>query len=70
MISRIRSFRNTKHVLTGDQQKLSAGLTSKTERSLAERAGHLELLAGGKKSSKNSNSGPDGKGKGGKAIAK
>jgi hypothetical protein len=29
-------------------QKLSAGLIAKTERSLAERAGHLELLAGGK----------------------
>ncbi|KAK2768401.1 hypothetical protein FQN54_000256 [Arachnomyces sp. PD_36] len=30
-------------------KKLSAGLTMKTERNLAERAGHLELLAGGKK---------------------
>ncbi|PGH17936.1 hypothetical protein AJ79_00835 [Helicocarpus griseus UAMH5409] len=30
-------------------KKFSAGLTAKTERSLAERAGHLELLAGGKK---------------------
>ncbi|KKZ60106.1 hypothetical protein EMCG_00797 [[Emmonsia] crescens] len=31
-------------------KKLSSGLTARTERSLAERAGHLELLAGGKKS--------------------
>ncbi|CBF74858.1 DUF2462 domain-containing protein [Aspergillus nidulans FGSC A4] len=33
-------------------KKLSAGLTAKTERSLAQRAGHLELLAGGKKDKK------------------
>jgi len=30
-------------------KKLSSGLITKTERTLAERAGHLELLAGGKK---------------------
>ncbi|KAL4922744.1 hypothetical protein BDW62DRAFT_2504 [Aspergillus aurantiobrunneus] len=33
-------------------KKLSAGLTAKTERSLAQRAGHLEMLAGGKKDKK------------------
>ncbi|GFF29414.1 conserved hypothetical protein [Aspergillus udagawae] len=33
-------------------KKLTAGLTAKTERSLAQRAGHLELLAGGKKDKK------------------
>ncbi|KAL2012996.1 hypothetical protein VTN00DRAFT_521 [Thermoascus crustaceus] len=36
-------------------KKLSAGLIAKTERSLAERAGHLELLAGGKKDKKKEN---------------
>ncbi|CAI7628143.1 unnamed protein product [Penicillium pancosmium] len=30
-------------------KKLTSGLVSKTERSLATKAGHLELLAGGKK---------------------
>ncbi|KAI5289437.1 hypothetical protein KEM54_003867 [Ascosphaera aggregata] len=30
-------------------KKLTSGLTAKTERMLAERAGHLEMLAGGKK---------------------
>lgn len=30
-------------------QKLSGGLTTKTEQSLAAKAGHLEMLAGGKK---------------------
>ncbi|KAK2813221.1 hypothetical protein FQN50_000899 [Emmonsiellopsis sp. PD_5] len=30
-------------------KKFTAGLTARTERTLAERAGHLELLAGGKK---------------------
>ncbi|EEH34719.2 hypothetical protein PAAG_05765 [Paracoccidioides lutzii Pb01] len=40
-------------------KKLSAGLTAKTERTLAERAGHLELLASGKKDK----DGKDGKGK-------
>ncbi|KAH8428103.1 DUF2462 domain-containing protein [Aspergillus melleus] len=33
-------------------KKLTAGLVTRTERSLAERAGHLELLAGGKKDKK------------------
>ncbi|EAW08363.1 DUF2462 domain-containing protein [Aspergillus clavatus NRRL 1] len=33
-------------------KKLTAGLISKTERSLAQKAGHLELLAGGKKDKK------------------
>ncbi|RDW93530.1 DUF2462 domain-containing protein [Aspergillus mulundensis] len=33
-------------------KKLSAGLTARTERSLAQRAGHLEMLAGGKKDKK------------------
>ncbi|GCB22111.1 UPF0390 protein AFUA_1G03640 [Aspergillus awamori] len=30
-------------------KKLTAGLTARTEKNLAEKAGHLELLAGGKK---------------------
>ncbi|KAE8375107.1 hypothetical protein BDV26DRAFT_268432 [Aspergillus bertholletiae] len=30
-------------------KKLTAGLVTKTERNLAQKAGHLELLAGGKK---------------------
>ncbi|KAL1998150.1 hypothetical protein VTN02DRAFT_6770 [Thermoascus thermophilus] len=34
-------------------KKLTAGLIAKTERSLAERAGHLELLKGGRKEKKN-----------------
>ncbi|GES61597.1 hypothetical protein ATEIFO6365_0011025600 [Aspergillus terreus] len=33
-------------------KKLTAGLTARTERSLAARAGHLEMLAGGKKDKK------------------
>ncbi|ODM23883.1 UPF0390 protein [Aspergillus cristatus] len=33
-------------------RKLTAGYTAKTERSLAAKAGHLELLAGGKKDKK------------------
>ncbi|KAL4881229.1 hypothetical protein BJY04DRAFT_189376 [Aspergillus karnatakaensis] len=41
-------------------KKLTAGLVAKTERNLAQRAGHLELLAGGKKDKKK-----DGKGKAG-----
>ncbi|KAL2871066.1 DUF2462 domain-containing protein [Aspergillus lucknowensis] len=36
-------------------KKLSAGLVAKTERSLAQRAGHLEMLAGGKKDKKAAN---------------
>lgn len=34
------------------EQKISSGLTAKTEQNLAKRAGHLEMLAGGKKDSK------------------
>jgi hypothetical protein len=30
-------------------KKLTSGLVGRTERSLAQKAGHLELLAGGKK---------------------
>lgn len=30
-------------------QKISSGMVAQTERRLAERAGHLELLKGGKK---------------------
>jgi len=30
-------------------KKYTAGLTGKTERALAEKAGHLEMLGGGKK---------------------
>ncbi|MCJ1412557.1 hypothetical protein MMC19_006654 [Ptychographa xylographoides] len=33
-------------------KKHSAGLINKTERSLAEKVGHLEMLAGGKKKGK------------------
>lgn len=33
-------------------QKLTAGYTAKTERNLASKAGHLEMLAGGKKDKK------------------
>lgn len=33
-------------------QKYSAGLIRKTEASLAEKAGHLEMLSGGKKGKK------------------
>ncbi|KAL5339335.1 hypothetical protein BJX70DRAFT_364059 [Aspergillus crustosus] len=43
-------------------KKLTSGLVAKTERNLAQRAGHLELLAGGKKDKK--------KGKDGKAADK
>lgn len=35
--------------LASSKQKHSAGLTTLTERSLAEKAGHLEMLKGGKK---------------------
>ncbi|PYH79954.1 hypothetical protein BO82DRAFT_121948 [Aspergillus uvarum CBS 121591] len=45
----------TKHGATNPSpatQKLTAGLTARTEKNLAERAGHLELLAGGKKDKK------------------
>lgn len=30
-------------------QKYTSGMTAKTEQTLAERAGHLEMLGGGKK---------------------
>ncbi|OJJ86421.1 DUF2462 domain-containing protein, partial [Aspergillus glaucus CBS 516.65] len=33
-------------------RKLTAGYTAKTERNLASKAGHLEMLAGGKKDKK------------------
>jgi len=33
-------------------KKHSAGLINKTERTLGEKAGHLEMLAGGKKKGK------------------
>ncbi|KAE8349912.1 hypothetical protein BDV28DRAFT_151447 [Aspergillus coremiiformis] len=33
-------------------KKLTAGLVAKTERNLAQRVGHLELLAGGKRDKK------------------
>ncbi|KAJ5894091.1 UPF0390 protein [Penicillium taxi] len=39
-------------------KKMSSGLVAKTERSLAAKAGHLEILAGGKK---NKDTGKDGK---------
>ncbi|KAL4929461.1 DUF2462 domain-containing protein [Aspergillus undulatus] len=45
-------------------KKLTAGLIAKTEKNLAQRAGHLEMLAGGKKDKK-SGAGKEGK-KGGK----
>ncbi|KAK2736202.1 hypothetical protein FQN55_001734 [Onygenales sp. PD_40] len=44
-------------------KKFTAGLTAKTERTLAERAGHLELLAGGKKNKDGKNGDAAGKGK-------
>lgn len=31
------------------KQKYTSGMTAKTEQTLAERAGHLEMLGGGKK---------------------
>ncbi|CAL5867602.1 uncharacterized protein PFLUO_LOCUS1821 [Penicillium psychrofluorescens] len=33
-------------------KKISSGLVGKTERTLAQKAGHLEILAGGKKKTK------------------
>lgn len=48
-------------------QKYTAGLTGKTERALAEKAGHLEMLRGGKgKKTKEKGGGGEGKGVGGK----
>ena len=43
-------------------QKYSAGLTAMTERTLGAKAGHLELLKGGKKN-KDGKDGKDAKGK-------
>ena len=39
-------------------------MTGKTERALAEKAGHLEMLGGGKKNKKKGGGGGEGKGKG------
>lgn len=44
------------------RQKHSAGLTAMTERTLGAKAGHLELLKGGKKN-KDGKDGKDAKGK-------
>lgn len=41
--------------LTCPLQKHSAGLTAVTEAALAQKAGHLEMLKGGKKDAKGSN---------------
>ncbi|KZF24523.1 hypothetical protein L228DRAFT_266851 [Xylona heveae TC161] len=46
-------------------KKFSGGLTAKTERNLAEKAGHLELLASAKRREKEGAAG-NGKGKNGK----
>lgn len=55
-----RTFK-TKNVKLAKQQKMtkkfSAGMINQTEKMLGEKAGHLELLAGGRKK------GGDGKGK-------
>jgi len=40
------------------QKKHTAGLTALTEKSLAGKAGHLEMLRGGKKDRKAENAGP------------
>ncbi|KAJ9621992.1 hypothetical protein H2203_006873 [Taxawa tesnikishii (nom. ined.)] len=40
------------------KKKHSAGLTAMTEKSLAEKAGHLEMLRGGKKDAKSRRPGP------------
>ncbi|KAI9838825.1 MAG: hypothetical protein M1819_004031 [Sarea resinae] len=45
-------------------KKLTSGLTARTERSLAEKAGHLEILGGGKKDKKDAKKAANG-GKGG-----
>jgi len=47
------------------EQKYTAGLTGKTERTLAERVGHLEMLEGPGPGHATKERGP-GKGKGGK----
>ena len=44
-------------------QQYSAGLTAMTERTLGAKAGHLELLKGGKKKKKDGGDGKDVKGK-------
>jgi hypothetical protein len=44
-IQKERKITNTSFTI----QKLTSGLVGKTERSLATKAGHLEILAGGKK---------------------
>lgn len=49
--------------LTEKSQKYSAGLIKKTEQTLAEKAGHLEMLNGGKKTKKDT-LGKSNKGKG------
>ena len=54
-------FLGTEHRLTRDSQKHSAGLTAMTERTLGAKAGHLELLKGGKKN-KDAKDGKDKKG--------
>lgn len=36
-------------LITSFPQKYTSGMTAKTEQTLAERAGHLEMLGGGKK---------------------
>ncbi|CAF9941345.1 hypothetical protein IMSHALPRED_002534 [Imshaugia aleurites] len=53
-------------------KKYTAGLTGKTERALAEKAGHLEMLGGGKgKGKKGGGGGGEGKEKeGGKGKGK
>jgi hypothetical protein len=45
----IRGYMTDEYVIL---QRVTAQLTAGTERNLAERAGHLELLAGGKKDKK------------------
>lgn len=45
----------------GITKKYSAGLINKTERGLAEKVGHLEMLAGGKKSGRIGGDGGKGK---------
>ncbi|KAK6521079.1 hypothetical protein TWF506_001312 [Arthrobotrys conoides] len=50
-----RTIAPKKHILIKQnaiKKKHSGGLTAKTEKNLAEKAGHLELLPGGKKDRK------------------
>lgn len=51
--------------LANEEQKYTAGLTGKTERALAEKAGHLEMLDGGKERKKEGGRGKGGGGGGG-----